>query len=173
MIQKLPLLQIDFVSHQKGHRSVMFVLTVEFQPRSRSFERLRISGIVDDETAARILEVAGDETFETFLAGGVPELKPILLVVVGNVFYEEVDADGSLGCDLGYIVGRVEIGVDEPVYDGRLTHALVPQQYDLVLGLRHVQLHISLTIPAIYSIIIPFLLPNHNQFSIIRKESKI
>ena len=44
-----------------------------------------------------IFEVAGDERAEPFLPGCVPELKAVVFAAVGDVFGEEIDADGGLG----------------------------------------------------------------------------
>lgn len=43
-----------------------------------------------------VLEVGGNETAESLLACGVPELEPAGGALVGDVLPDEVDADGGL-----------------------------------------------------------------------------
>ena len=53
-----------------------------------------------------VLEVAGDETFESLLASSVPELKPDHLSAGRDVLAYEVDPDGRLTrLTLTFLVG--------------------------------------------------------------------
>ena len=52
--------------------------------------------VEDDEGDEGVLEVAGDEGAEPFLACGVPELHPEDVVSNVDVLGHEVDADGGL-----------------------------------------------------------------------------
>jgi hypothetical protein len=75
---------------------VLLVLVVELEPGGAVLEGLRMGAVVDEEAEVGVLEVAGDEAFEAFLAGSVPELNAVLSLVGSDVFDEEVDADGGL-----------------------------------------------------------------------------
>jgi len=75
---------------------VLLVLVVELEPGGAVLEGLRMGAVVDEEAEVGVLEVAGDEAFDAFLAGSVPELNAVLSLVGGDVFDEEVDADGGL-----------------------------------------------------------------------------
>lgn len=52
--------------------------------------------VEDDEGDEGILEVAGDEGAEAFLAGGVPELHPEDVVADVDILGHEVDSDSGL-----------------------------------------------------------------------------
>lgn len=87
---------IAFVADQHAEGRVLLVLVVELEPGGAVLEGLRMGAVVDEEAEVGVLEVAGDEAFEAFLAGSVPELNAVLSLVGGDVFDEEVDADGGL-----------------------------------------------------------------------------
>ena len=75
---------------------MLLVLVVEFEPCGAVLEGLRIGEVVDEEAEIGVFEVAGNEAFEAFLAGSIPELNAVLALIDGDVFDEEVDADGGL-----------------------------------------------------------------------------
>ncbi len=58
------------------------MLVVELQPLEGVEEGLVVSYIVNDNAAARVLEIAGDETFESLLSRSVPKLDAIVFVSI-------------------------------------------------------------------------------------------
>lgn len=72
------------------------MLIVKFQPFEGVLQGLITADIIDDEAAARVLEVAGNEAFESFLPRCVPKLDAVMLLPVGDVLHQEVNAYRSL-----------------------------------------------------------------------------
>lgn len=72
------------------------MLIVEFQPLECIFQGLIIANIINDEAATRVLEIAGNKTFESFLPGRVPELDTVMLIPIRDVLHQKVNAYRSL-----------------------------------------------------------------------------
>jgi hypothetical protein len=67
-------------------------LAVEIEPLLDASEGGELGEIVEDEGTMGLSEVAGDEAFETFLAGCVPELYSVGFLVVLDVGDDKIDA---------------------------------------------------------------------------------
>ena len=96
------------------------------------FERLGVRGVINDETAAGILEIAGNEAFESLLTSCVPELKSILFFIIADIFDQKVDADGGLLNGKRYIIGCIEGIIDESVDDGSFSGGLISKKNNFV-----------------------------------------
>lgn len=88
--------EVDLVADNHGDGAFVLVLVVEFEPLECAVEGVRVGHVVDQEAAAGVLEVAGDEALEPLLAGSVPQLQAVVAAVDGDVLDQEVDADGGL-----------------------------------------------------------------------------
>ena len=56
----------------------------------------RTCDVESDDGDCGVLDVGGDETFEPFLAGGVPEVEDDDLILHVHLLRHEVDSDRSL-----------------------------------------------------------------------------
>lgn len=72
------------------------MLIVQFQPLESILQGLIIADIINDETTTGILEIAGDETFESLLSGCVPKLYAVMLIPIRDVLHQKVNAYRSL-----------------------------------------------------------------------------
>lgn len=72
----------------------------------------------------RIPEVYRRDRAELLLPSSVPDLQFVGFVALHQLFTEEHCADGRL-CEL------LEVAVDVPTQDGRLSHTTVPEKHDL------------------------------------------
>jgi hypothetical protein len=59
---------------------------VELHPLLGAVERFEIGDVVDEDAEMGVLEVTGDEAFESFLPRCVPELQAVRLVAMHQVF---------------------------------------------------------------------------------------
>lgn len=73
------------------------MLVVELEPPGHVVEGFPAAHVVHQQTYVRILEIAGNEAFESLLASSVPHLQAVAAVVIRQVLQQEVYADGCLG----------------------------------------------------------------------------
>jgi hypothetical protein len=88
--------EIVFVANEEDEDVVASVLLDVVHPDAEVVEAFAAGDVVDEKDGVGVAEVAGDETFEAFLASSVPELEADGALVDDDVFGDEVDAYGGL-----------------------------------------------------------------------------
>lgn len=91
-----PIRQVNFIANQYSITIARPIIVEEPEPSLSTLQGSFIGNVIDYDGTYGILQVAGDERSKAFLAGGIPELEPVVLVAVGDVLGKEVDAYGGL-----------------------------------------------------------------------------
>lgn len=97
--------QINFIANQYGETLSRFVVLVQVQPSIDIVERCPGGDIKDYERTVSIPEIARDERLEPFLSCCVPNLNTVVLVLIGNILGQKINAD----CWLFYPICTLEV----------------------------------------------------------------
>lgn len=92
-----PFLQVDFVGEECDDDPIASLIFDVIHPFLDAFEGSGVGNVVDDDRNRSVSDVVGDQSLETFLACGVPELQTYGLVFEEDVLGNKIYADsGSL-----------------------------------------------------------------------------